>query len=110
MNRPATTAGANRQWILFVILSCYLIATFLYRMIEPAHEYLMRSAQVLQIGFDLLGLLGLIGLRKHGPQPLFWAALAAGIGLFLIRTHGDASWWTGHFSSAYRPGTSRPDL
>jgi len=28
---------------------------------------------------------------------LFIAALICGIGLFAIRLHSDASWWTGHW-------------
>ena len=31
-------------------------------------------------------------------MPLFVIALIAGIGLFAIRLHSDASWWTGHWN------------
>jgi len=99
MTDQRTTLGDNnRSWILFLLLSCYLIATFVYRTTVTAHEYPMRAEQLLSIGLDLLGVVGLIGLRAHGPKPLFWTALIAGILLFLIRLTSDAAWWTGHLS------------
>jgi hypothetical protein len=45
-------------------------------------------------------IVGLVGIRKSGPQWLFIIALIAGIGLFGIRMHSDASWWTGHWHYA----------
>lgn len=47
---------------------------------------------------------GLIGLRQAMPKPLFWIALAAGIGLFALRLSSDAGWWTGHFVHSCRRG------
>jgi hypothetical protein len=91
-----TTTGENRSWLIFFALAGYLIANFLYRTLTAAHEYPMRTEQVMTIGFDVLALIGLYGLRAHGPKPLFWIALTAGLGLLAIRVNGDASWWTGH--------------
>ena len=59
------------------------------------------------IGLDLLCVIGLIGTGIHffknslpgesmAWKVLFWIALAAGLGLLLIRSNGDDSWWTGH--------------
>jgi hypothetical protein len=31
------------------------------------------------------------------------AAVVAGIGLFAIRLHNDASWWTGHYNYYLEP-------
>jgi hypothetical protein len=56
----------------------------------------MRAAQILEIVFDIMALSGLIGMEAKISKPLFWVALAAGLGLFAIRSFGGASWWTGH--------------
>ncbi len=50
----------------------------------------------MEIAFDILAVVGLIGLKAQIPKPLFWIALLAGLALFAIRLTGDASWWTGH--------------
>ena len=42
-------------------------------------------------------IIGLTGVRTKLPTALFLIALIAGIGLFAIRLHNDASWWTGHW-------------
>ena len=101
MSNPAMPVDAGRRArVSFFIASRYLIAMFLDRTLVVAHEYPMRPEQVMTIAFDLCVLVGLIGLRKHGPQPLFWTALVAGICLFLIRFTGDDGWWTGHLMYA----------
>ncbi len=90
--------GKPKTSTVFYLLSVLLIGNFLYRMLVAAQEYPVRTSQMLQIGVDLLMVAGLVGIRKTGPMPLFWIALFAGIGLFAIRLHSDASWWTGHWS------------
>jgi hypothetical protein len=82
--------------IIRYALVCYLIGSFLWRLLTPTHEYPMRSAQVMEIVLDFLVIVGLIGIRAKLPTALFWVALIAGLGLFAIRLNGDASWWTGH--------------
>jgi hypothetical protein len=96
-------AETGRSRVLFFVLSCYLIGTFLYRTLTPAHEYALRSEQLLTIGLDCLAVIGLAGLRAQGPKPLFWTALLAGICLLLIRFTSDASWWTGHLMYSLSP-------
>ena len=100
---PTTTSG--REWAIFMILSIYLIGTFVYRAATPAHEYAMTDELWLTIGLDALAIVGLFGVRMKlakervlptGEAVLFWVALAAGFGLFLIRTTSDDAWWTGH--------------
>jgi len=89
----------NRNTIIFFAVACLIIANFLYRLFVPAHEYPMRTEQVMDIGLDILLLAGLFGMRRLAPklQILFWVALAAAVGSLLIRVlGGDASWWTGH--------------
>jgi hypothetical protein len=89
----------NRNSIIFLAVSCLIIANFLYRLFVPSHEYPMRTEQLLDIGLDIVLLAGLFGLKRQAPklQVLFWVALAAAIGSLLIRVlGGDASWWTGH--------------
>ena len=56
----------------------------------------MRAEQVMEIVLDIMALAGLIGMEAKISKPLFWVALIAGLGLFAIRSIGDASWWTGH--------------
>lgn len=101
--QSGSDSATKRNFAISMALSCYLIATFLWRAFTPAHEYPMRAEQMLEIGLDVLCVVGLIGLRKQVPQALFWIALLAGVSLFLIRLHGDASWWTGHWTYYLRP-------
>jgi hypothetical protein len=103
MSESATPEQSGRHRFLFVALSCYLIATFLYRTLTPAHEYAMRTEQLMTIGLDILAVIGLAGLRAHGSKGLYWAGLPAGIGLLLIRLNSDASWWTGHLMYSLPP-------
>jgi hypothetical protein len=98
-----TTSG--RDWAIYMILSIYLIGTFVYRAVTPAHEYAMTDELRLTIGLDAAAIVGLVGSRlklaKERVLPtseavLCWVGLAAGFGLFLIRTTSDEAWWTGH--------------
>ena len=88
----------DRSELILMLVAVLLIGSFLWRLLVPASEYPVRSVQVLTMGFDLALIAGLIGLRSRAPKlrVLFWIALAAGIGLFVIRFTSDASWWTGH--------------
>jgi hypothetical protein len=89
----------NRNTIVFIGVAGLIIANFLYRLFVPAHEYPMRTEQVLDIGLDILLLVVLFGMKRQAPRLhiLFWIALAAAIGSLLIRVFGgDAAWWTGH--------------
>ena len=88
----------NHNWIIFLLLSIYLICTFLWRALTKAHEMPLRTEQLMTIGLDVLTVAGLIGLnaRLARAKPLFWIALVAGVGLFAIRLNGDGSWWSGH--------------
>jgi hypothetical protein len=88
---------------LFYLISILLIGNFLWRMVATADEYPPRSAQVLEMAIDAGLIAGLIGIRKSGPMLLFVVALIAGLGLFGIRMHSDASWWTGHWHYALDP-------
>jgi hypothetical protein len=88
---------AKRMRTLFYLLCILLIGNFVWRMLITAQEYPPRSSQILEMIIDAGCIVGLIAGRKFGPQPLFVTALIAGIGLFAIRLHSDASWWTGHY-------------
>lgn len=103
MSKSATPAQNGHSRFLFVALACYLIATFLYRTLTPAHEYAMRTEQVMTIGLDILAVVGLASLHAYGSKALYWAGLFAGVGLLLIRLHSDASWWTGHLMYSLPP-------
>ena len=95
-DQQTRTSGTTHNAVVSLLLPCLLIGNFLWCVLTPAHEYQMRSDQMLTMGLDLLGLLGVIGLRKSIPTPLFWCALVAGLGLLALRLNGDAGWWTGH--------------
>ena len=97
--------NTNRGWTMFLVISIYLIAIFLWRALTPAHEYPMRTEQVMTMGLALLVLVGLIALKTQlsKGKVLFWVALIAGVGLFAIRLTGNASWWTGHLMFAILP-------
>jgi hypothetical protein len=77
-------------------LVVYLIGSFLWRVVTPAHEYPGSTATYIEIALDILVIVGLIGIRAGVPKALFWIALIAGVGLFAIRLNSTASWWTGH--------------
>ena len=102
-SKSATPAQSSHHRFLFIALSCYLIATFLYRTLTPAHEYAMRAEQLMTIGLDILGVIGLASLHAYGSKALYWTGLLAGVGLLLIRLHSDASWWTGHLTYSLLP-------
>ena len=100
---PVATSG--RDWAIFMILSIYLIGSFVYRAATPAHEYAMTDELWLTMGLDAAAAVGFVAMRLKlakervlpvGEAVLFWVALAAGFGLFLIRTTSDDAWWTGH--------------
>ena len=99
---PASKESAFNRAVPW-LLSGLLIGNFLWRRLTAAHEYPGRSAQILEMAIDAACLIGLIGVRAKLPVWLFWIALIAGIGLFAIRLHSDASWWTGHWSYSLSP-------
>ena len=98
--QTGTPDNTNRNEMLFILVSFVLIGNFIWRAFVPASEYPMRSMQAMTMAFDLGMIAGLIGMKSRVPklQVLFWFAIAAGAGLFLIRLNGDASWWTGHWT------------
>ena len=104
----------NRQWTLFRLVAAILILNFLWRVLVTADEYPMRTEQVMTMAFDLMALIGLIGIRsqlssgmptgdpRRGTASLlFGLGVAAGIGLFLIRMTSNSAWWTGHLFYAF---------
>jgi len=101
--QSAKASDANWLRIIFFALCCYLIVSFLYRMLLTAHQYPSRTEQVMTMVLDALCVVGLVGTRANGPRVLFWLAVAAGIAMFAIRLTGDASWWTGHLSYSLPP-------
>lgn len=94
----ATPANAKSSQIIGYLLSCTLIATFLWRTLTTAHEYPMRTEQVISIVIDVFCVVGLFGVKSKIPAPLFWIGLICGLLVLAIRLNGDASWWTGHLT------------
>jgi hypothetical protein len=96
-DRPAPrAAGTRRDSLLEILVPCLLIAQFSWNLFATAHEYPSRTEQVMTMTFDFLLIVGLFAYRHAMPQPLFWIALVAGIGLFGLRLLSDHGWWTGH--------------
>jgi hypothetical protein len=78
------------------LVACVLIGLFTYRLTVPAHEGALLPELVLTVVFDSAMVVGLVVLRARLAAPIFWTALAAGVGLFVIRLTSESSWWTGH--------------
>lgn len=78
------------------VVACVLIGSFTYRLTVPAHVSPLLPELVLTIVFDAAMVVGLIAMRARIAAPIFWAALVAGLGLFVIRLTSESSWWTGH--------------
>jgi hypothetical protein len=97
-----TPATAGRNPMLAPLLPWLLIGQFLWNVLTPAHEFPLRTEQVLTMTFDGFMLVGLCGLKASMPKPLFWIALVAGIGLFALRLSSDG-WWTGHLVYSLPP-------
>src|SRR5690348_11084386 len=95
-NSPAPQSSLRSA--LPYVVALILIGSFLWRVAVAAHEYAVRSEQVMTMLIDLGLLVGLVGMRDRVPKPLFWCAIVAGVGLFAIRLTSDAAWWTGHLS------------
>ena len=57
--RTQKSAAANGPWIA-VILPCVLIAHLAWNLLIPAHEFPLRTEQVLTMTFDALMVVGLI--------------------------------------------------
>ena len=96
----------NRNGLIFLAVSVYLIGTLAYRVFVPAHESPLRTGQLMSIGLDLACFAGLVAIKKHVPGwwVLFWVAFVAGLGLLGIRFNGDeGSWWTGHLYFTLEP-------
>ena len=91
----------SRPFVRYVLLA-YVVGSFLWRLLTPAHEYPGRFSTYLEMAVDALAIAGLIGVRATVPKVLLWIALVAGVGLFAIRLNGDASWWTGHLMYSVR--------
>jgi hypothetical protein len=92
-----TTAAASRGGVIAILLPCFLIGNFLWKVLIPARDFPMRTEQVMTMTLDLLIVMGLFGLKKSMPAALFWTALFAGVGLFALRLSHDG-WWTGHLT------------
>jgi hypothetical protein len=102
-NTPVqTSATDNNAGMAPILIACFVIGHFLWNVLTPAHEFPMRTAQIMSMVFDLGMFLSLCGSRRAMPQPLFWIALAAGIGLFALRLT-DHGWWTGHLTYSLPP-------
>ena len=95
-----TMSSFNRAMPL--VIAWILILSFVWRIAVTAHEYQMRTEQVLTMLIDLGLMAGLIGMRDRVPAPLFWCAIVAGVGSFALRLTGDDGWWTGHLSFSVR--------
>ena len=97
-----TSENTGHGRAIAILLPCLLTGNFLWKLLTPAHEFPMRTEQVMTMAFDLLMVMGLFGLKKSMPAALFWIALVAGVGLFALRLSVDG-WWTGHLTYSIPP-------
>jgi hypothetical protein len=100
--RTPTSNKASQHPVVAILLPCVLIGTFLWRVLTPAHEGQRLAALVMTMTIDFLMLVGLFAFKRAIPQPLFWVALVAGVGLFALRLTADG-WWTGHLMFSLSP-------
>jgi hypothetical protein len=98
-----TSDHSGRNAIISLLLPCLLIGHFLLNLLTPAHEFPMRTEQIMTMTFDALMFAGLFAFKRPMPQPLFWIALVAGLGLLALRLTSDAAWWTGHLLYSIPP-------
>ncbi|MBA2399601.1 MAG: hypothetical protein H0V72_13035 [Bradyrhizobium sp.] len=101
-NLPVQTSTATGSVVLPILLPCFLIGNFIWKLLSPAHGFPMRTEQVMTMVFDFGMLLSLCSLRRAIPAPLFWIALVAGVGMFALRLSHDG-WWTGHLTYSLPP-------
>ena len=86
-----------------------MMLLLLWRVFAPAHEYSLRTAQLLDVAVNIGLIVGLVGthrslanyfepddLRWPSAGVFDWGGLIAGICMLLIRLTSDAAWWTGH--------------
>jgi len=88
-NQRSNTSTTTRNGIMPILLPCVLIGHFLWNVLTPAHEFPLRTEQVMTMLFDLGMFVGLFGFRRSMPAPLFWIAVVAGVGLFALRLSSD---------------------
>ena len=69
------------------MLALVLIAHFLWNFLVPAHDYQLRTEQVMTMAFYFGMVVGLFAFRRVIPAPPFSIALAAGIALFRVPPH-----------------------
>jgi hypothetical protein len=93
----APSSADGRKSTAAWIMAGLLIVQFLYRLSVAAHEYPRPTERFMTIGFDILCLVGVVLYRNRIPQPVYWGALGAGIGMFVIRMRSPESWATGHW-------------
>jgi hypothetical protein len=96
--RTGTSSSIDKNWIIFLILSIYLICTLMWRALTKIHVMPLSTEKFMTIGLDFLVVVGLIGVKTQISRGklLFWIALIAGLGLFAIRLSNDSDWSSGH--------------
>ena len=104
-----STGGGTRNWNIFRVIAGYMMLLLLWRVFVPAHEYSMRTAQLLDVAVNVGLIVGLVGMHRSlandfepddsrwpSARFFYWGGLIAGICMLLIRLTSDAAWWTGH--------------
>lgn len=107
----ASEQHAGRGWMLFLLLSGYLIVTFLYRAFVPGGSWPPSPWHYVFMGLTMILIAGLVGqkavvsasLAGDDPKrrwitPLFVAGMVSGFGSLLIRLTSEQAWWTGHLN------------
>ena len=58
-----TSSSINKNWIVFLILSTYLILMFMWRAFTKVHVMPLSTEKFMTIGLDFLVVVGLIGVK-----------------------------------------------
>ena len=106
----ADTGGRN--YIVFIVGSIYLIATFLWRLFVRGGEWPLSPGHYVSMLLTVVIAATLIAMRPRlmegfAEEPskqktattLFTLAMVAAVGSLLIRFTSTAAWWTGHLTN-----------
>ena len=63
-----SASGGTRNWNIFRFIAGYMMLLLLWRVFVPAHEYSMRTAQLLDVAVNIGLIVGLVGMYKEPGQ------------------------------------------
>ena len=104
-----SASGGTRNWNIFRVIAGYMMLLLLWRVFAPAHEYSLRTAQLLDVAVNIGLIVGLVGTyRRPGQRLRAGQFKVAQRGVLLVGRahrrhlhaahppHQQPAWWTGH--------------